>query len=75
MAPDKIYLEWYRIGDKKYREWVITPKTNNENVEYIRKDVFIEKAINYLANNMQCDGYTLQTKGRFIRNFKKYLDE
>lgn len=38
-------------------------------------DAFIEKAVNYIANNMQCDGYTLQTKGRFIRNFKKYLEE
>ena len=43
-APEKIFLEWYKIGDKKYRDWCITPKTNNEPVEFIRTDAFIEKA-------------------------------
>lgn len=43
-APEKIFLEWYRIGDKKYREWCITPKTNDKPVEYTRTDAFIEKA-------------------------------
>ncbi len=48
-APEKIYLEWYCVGDEKYREWVITPKTNNEPVEYLRADVVIEKALAYLS--------------------------
>ena len=24
---------------------------------------------------MQCNGYTLQTKAKFIRDFKKYMEE
>ena len=49
-APEKIYLEWYRIGDKKYRDWCIIPKTNDEPVEYTLTDAFIEKALAYLHN-------------------------
>lgn len=71
-VPKKIYVHVKR--DKVTNTWNNT-WIGVHDVEYIRKDVFIEKAINYIANNMQCDGYTLQTKGRFIRNFKKYLDE
>ena len=71
-APEKIYV--HVKNDKVTNTWNNT-WIGVHDVEYIRKDVFIEKAINYIANNMQCDGYTLQTKGRFIRNFKKYLDE
>lgn len=51
-APEKIYLEWHCIGDKKHREWVITPKTNNEPVEYIRADIFIEKAKKFIRNRV-----------------------
>ena len=47
-APEKIYLEWYRVGDKKYREWVITPKTNNKPIQYVRTDTFIEKACEWI---------------------------
>lgn len=42
--------------------------------EYIRTDAFIEKAVDYIANNMRCDGNTLQTKVKFIRDFKKYME-
>ena len=50
-APEKIFLEWYRIGDKKYRDWCITPKTNNEPVEYTRTDAFIDNACEWIRNN------------------------
>ena len=59
-APEKIYLEWYRIGDKKYREWRITPQTNDEPVEYTRTDALIEKA---------CDTIKELLSGYIIRNF------
>ena len=40
----------------------------------VSNNVFIEKAVDYIANNMQCNGYTLQTKAKFINGFKKYLE-
>lgn len=49
-------------------------RNNDEDIEYIRTDAFIEKAVDYIANNMRCNGYTTQTKVKFIRDFKKYME-
>lgn len=64
-APEKIYLQ----EPTKVR----TEKKYDNDVEYVSKDAFIEKAADYIANNMRCDGYTLQTKAAFIRGFKNYM--
>lgn len=40
-----------------------------------QKQQKIEKAVDYIANNMRCDGYTLQTKAKFIKDFKKAMEE
>lgn len=64
-APEKIYLQ----EPTKVR----TEKKYDNDVEYIRTDVFIEKVADYIANNMRCDGYTLQTKAKFIKDFKEYM--
>lgn len=48
-------------------------KQQSNDVEYIRTDAIIEKAVKYIANNMRCDGYTLQTKAKFIKEFKNYM--
>ena len=69
-APKKIYLEWYHVGDKKYRDWVITPKTNNEPVEYIRTDDFVEKACEWLRNNSCNYANNAIGKEHFINDFK-----
>jgi len=42
-----------------------------ENLE--TKDALIDKAVDYIANNMRCDGYTLQTKSKFIKGFKQFM--
>ena len=57
-APEKIYLEFYRVGDRKYREWVITPKTNNESIQYTRTDAFIEKAVKFMEKIDDVDEYS-----------------
>ena len=55
-APDKIYLlkSQDRILDGWYNKQPI-PKTF-EQVEYIRTDAFIEKAIKYVANHFLAPG-------------------
>lgn len=64
-APEKLYL---------LSNGLISYCRNNENdIEYIRIDAFIEKAVDYIANNMRCDGYTLQTKMKFIEGFKNLM--
>lgn len=42
-------------------------------VEYVRKDTFIERVVDYIANNMRCNEYTLQTKAKFIKEFRNYM--
>ena len=69
-APEKIYLvRTTRIID----EWRKEQSQYGHNIEYTRTDAFIEKACDFIANNMRCNGYTLQTKAKFIRDFKKYM--
>ena len=43
-------------------------------IKYVRKDVFIEKAAEWLASNVTCDGYTFQSKAKMIREFKKAME-
>jgi len=70
-APEKVYCTPTEGGF--YLTTIKPEPPFAEGVEYIRKDVFIEKAVDYIANNMRCDGYTLQTKMKFIKGFKNYM--
>ena len=45
---------------------------NEEDVEYIRKDVFIEKAATWFANRYQVNGYL---DADDIVDFKKYMED
>ena len=73
-APEKIFLEWYRIGDKKYRDWVITPKTNNEPIQYTRTDAFVEKALKWYCLDCECNDNCKDSKCFFHNTYKRYLE-
>lgn len=50
-APEKIYLH-PDIGGKEFiRPW-LHRAANSESVEYIRKDVFVEQACEWIKTNM-----------------------
>ena len=36
-------------------------------------DAFIKKTVKYIANNMRCGGYAVQTRAKFIKDFKNYM--
>lgn len=73
-TPDKIYLYPSDRVDEEYEdEWGDLP-WGEDYVEYIRKDTFIDKVCNFIAENMKCDGYTLQTKAKFIKYFRTYME-
>jgi len=72
-APEKLFVDTEdRLSDSIL--YGFTEKRKDDDVEYVRKDDFIEKAVDYIANNMRCNGYTLQTKIKFIKDFKKYME-
>ena len=68
-APEKIYIN----SNLENRTWLIG-KGDISFIEYVRKDAFIEMAVEYIANNMGCDGYTLQTKAKFIKDFRNLMN-
>lgn len=70
-ASETIFVNYLGYGcfDEPCVERVSTSQ-----IEYIRKDVFIDKVVDYIAYNMRCDGYTLQTKLKFIKDFKRYME-
>ena len=77
--PDKIYLrevDLVEVGD------FLSENNDKTDIEYIRKDVLIEKALDYIENNIYdhydgdneygiCGGYV--KKEEFIKNFKNYI--
>ena len=48
-APEKLYLD----ATSKCGDTVFTIKNNDTDIEYIRTDAFIEKACEWLSDNLQ----------------------
>ena len=69
-APEKLYLHPTAKG-KVGASWLTFPLTN-EDVEYIRTDAFIEKAWNWIEDNMLSSNQ--QDKSRlYFEQFKNYM--
>jgi hypothetical protein len=66
-TPEKIYLRHNHKGDIG-ASWLVFPLTDND-IEYIRKDAFIEKVCDYL--NKTCRRFILTEKD--IDDLKKYM--
>ena len=74
-APEIIYrTTTYLDNDKGKTVWKETPVKGAENIEYIRKDAFIEKACNWLLNHLR--NYSTNALGAeyLIEDFKKYME-
>ena len=50
-APEKIYLERILCSNEVYDNWK-SQKTISDDIEYTRTDVFIEKAWDWIENNI-----------------------
>ena len=50
-APEKIYIHPDIGGREFLRPWLHRP-ANNESVEYTRTDAFIEKALDWIEDNV-----------------------
>ena len=82
-APEKIYLCPSELAGIDYdEEWYEYPCGDN-NIEYIRKDAFIEKACKLLARmiwevtyeDLEGNSTEHHDKMEFIEDFKKYMEE
>lgn len=75
-APEKLYF----VDDDPVLYLFSTKRTGNE-VEYVRTDVFIEKACQWLKDNTDrylyntggIDEYIPKCGGKMIEDFKKYM--
>ena len=78
---EKIYLERILCSNEVYDIWK-SQKTISDDIEYIRKDAFIEKACEFISLNA-ADYIDVTHKGgiehlalqeRFIDEFRKYME-
>lgn len=76
-APEKIYMPTELLSE----DW--TRHIEGEDIEYIRKDVFIDKACLWLKDNIDrylyntggIDEYIPKCGGKMFEDFKKAMEE
>lgn len=79
-APEKIYIQSFNVSEEDVKfarklyfddVWTEEPESGQENIEYIRKDVFIERAATWIANRYQSNGSYLNADD--IEDFINYM--
>lgn len=73
-APEKLYVDTEdRLSDSIL--YGFTEKRKDDDIEYVRKDAFIEKAKNWLylqLNEINMEG---EDMANFLKDFKKYMED
>lgn len=69
-APDKIYIEVTPNGTSYYRDVVKEQRTKNSDIEYIRTDVSIKKALRWMISQGGVDDALSR---QMIEDFKNYM--
>lgn len=78
-APEKIYL----TEDNPLKEWYRTKQVGFNSIEYTRTDAFIEKACEWIkeniTNNPNANSVLVRngcvTLGMLVDDFKKYMED
>jgi len=71
-APEKLYLSKNIYSTYIYQ---VPDPDDDTAVEYIRNDVFIEKACEYLMDYEFNDSPTIADRRKRVDEFKKYMKE
>ena len=71
-APEKIYLERILCSNEVYDTWK-SQKTISDDIEYIRKDAFIEKARVWLTITAYKNGEFCYNPRTLVDNFCKAM--
>lgn len=80
-APEKIYLFENPVSGTPDDRW-LSKRSDDEDVEYVRKDAFIEKACEWvkenITNNLNANSILVRnscvTLGMLVDDFKKYMN-
>ena len=74
-APENIYLFENPIDKTPDYRW-LSKRSCDDDVEYIRKDAFIEKACTYLKKHLiDYWSQSVTDESHFIEFFKNYMEE
>ena len=73
-APEKIYIDVSLDS-----AWGMTERSYDNEIEYVRKDAFIKKVVEFLNYKIKkggylCDSYIKQVKEEFIEDFRRYME-
>ena len=68
-APENVYLAINVFGDIIKDQWQFH-RLRDDDIEYTRTDAFIEKACEWLENNLQ----GIVGGSIYIEDFKKYME-
>lgn len=67
-APDKIYIHVVDDGEEVWH-YATCKRENVDDIEYTRTDAFVEKAVEWLENNLQ----GIVGGSIYIEDFREYL--
>ena len=76
-APEKLYIDFRDRAESTWR-CAYTEKALANDIEYVRKDAFIEKACEWLQGFMECSSLfeyevSESEKKKVIEDFEKYM--
>lgn len=72
-APEKIYVDTEdRLSDSIL--YGFTEKHKEDDIEYVRKDAFMEKALKWYCLDCECNDNCKDTKCFFHNAYKRYLE-
>lgn len=86
-VPEKIILSQDKDTKELLDYWLLEDRTDNIKVEYVRTDIFIEKAAKFIRDNVELNKYKSSDEEsyrvgcpydyfeteNFIRDFKDYM--
>ena len=80
-APEKLYISDSELNDAEHCVIWFKSQQNENDIEYIRKDAFIEKACvklkKLMYDNLMFQGrlHREEVIDNFVEDFKKYMEE
>jgi hypothetical protein len=72
-APEKVYISDSELNNSEHCIIWFKSQQNEKDIEYVRKDTFIEKALTFIRSCTTYDGLGYKAKCVDIEKFKNYM--